>query len=154
MTPAAHVSAGLLVFAACPGPWPVKLAVAVASHVVVDGLAGWHPTETTPGVIDSTVWNGDTPEKRAMIAANVLGLGVATWYAWLHPWALVYVVAAGLFDLDWVVRAIWPKLRWWSPHTHIVDPIANWLWGSRRDHEIGFWLEVVACLSGALAFWL
>ena len=145
MTASAHVSAGILAYAYCPGPWPVKLAVAVLSHVAVDGLCGFHPT---------SVWRGDTPEKRALIGVNVLGLSVATWYAWLHPWALVYVVAAGLFDLEWVVRAIWPKLRWWSPHTHIVDPIANWLWGSRRDHEIGFWLEVVACLSGALAFWL
>jgi len=152
VTPAAHASAGILAFAYCPGPWPVKLAAAVFSHVAVDSLSGWHPTddEVQGSTWASTVWNGDTPEKRAVIAANVLGIGLAVWFTWLHPWAILYIAAAGLFDLEWGARLLWPAWRPWSPHRRLVDPIAQRLWGSRRDWPGALWLETAICVSGWL----
>lgn len=152
MTPSAHSSIGLLIFTFCPGSWPVKLVVATLSHIAVDALSGWHPTDAKPGsTLVSTVWNGDTLEKRAMIAANVLGVGIACWSAWLHPAAILYVAAAGLMDLEWVARWLWPAWRPWSPHRRLVDPIAQRLWGDRRDWPGALWLEIAICLSGGLA---
>jgi hypothetical protein len=151
MTPAAHASAGLLVFAFCPGPWPVKLATAVVSHIVVDAASGWHPVDDKPGSSwASTVWNGGTLEKRAVIAANVLGAGVACWFVWLHPGAILYVMAAGLMDMEWVARWLRPAWRLWSPHRRLVDPIARRIWGDRRDWPGALWLEIAFCLSGGL----
>jgi hypothetical protein len=134
VTCAAHVSAGLLVFAYCPGPWPVRLAVAAASHIVVDAACGFHPANT---------WQGDTREKRVVIGVNLVGLGVAAWFAWLHPWSMVYMAAACAMDVEWLFRL---EYRW-SPHHWLVDWWSNRIWGYNRVRPAWLWLEVAVCLS-------
>jgi hypothetical protein len=156
MTPAAHISAGLLTYSYVPGPWYVKLGAAIVSHIVLDGLAGYHPTEAR-GIDYSgggSIWNGDTWQKKVLISANAIGIFLSLVLVCYNPISLLYVAAAGLFDLWYVMRAIWPS-KWpilykWSPHRWFIDWWAEKVWGYRHDYVWMMWLEALVAVSCAL----
>jgi hypothetical protein len=156
MTPAAHISVGLVVGYCLPLPWPAKVIVAILSHVLVDGFAGYHPTLATRSndynSLNSTVWNCDTWEKKIIVGANIVGLIAAGWVVFLHPILIGYVMAAGLFDVWYIMRWLWPKawptLYRWSPHRWLVDWWSDWLWKGRRDWSWATWLEVGLSVLG------